>query len=213
MSLHFDENRTLATQIGTLGTSVGQFAFPVIITPLVAAYSLKVWISHFKLLSGIHGPPVLIRESLILTVTSKWVNLKGIFPYHQWNFCQSSSCITSLYESDKIKLVQRASQWKTSNRRWMRGRWSGRKRRCDNHKHSSEWRSNRKEGFISKIKLISRLCDSTDLFERRRCMWLSLYCCSYCQGQWCRWDESCFPDFIARCHWSMRENSFWISCW
>ena len=42
MSLHFDENRTLATQIGTLGTSVGQFAFPVIITPLVAAYSLKV---------------------------------------------------------------------------------------------------------------------------------------------------------------------------
>ena len=71
MSLHFDENRTLATQIGTLGTSVGQFAFPVIITPLVAAYSLKVWISHFRLLSGIHGPPVLIRESLILTVTSK----------------------------------------------------------------------------------------------------------------------------------------------
>ena len=42
MSLHFEENRTLATQIGTLGTSVGQFAFPVIITPLVAAYSLKV---------------------------------------------------------------------------------------------------------------------------------------------------------------------------
>ena len=49
MSLHFDENRTLATQIGTLGTSVGQFAFPVIITPLVAAYSLKVWIPHLRL--------------------------------------------------------------------------------------------------------------------------------------------------------------------
>ena len=45
MSLHFDENRTLATQIGTLGTSVGQFAFPVIITPLVAAFSLKVWVT------------------------------------------------------------------------------------------------------------------------------------------------------------------------
>jgi len=60
MSLHFDENRTLATQIGTLGTSVGQFAFPVIITPLVAAYSLK---GFFLITSGIfanHLPALLL---------------------------------------------------------------------------------------------------------------------------------------------------------
>ena len=61
MSLHFDENRTLATQIGTLGTSVGQFAFPVIITPLVAAYSLKVWMSHLILLPGIHEPSITVE--------------------------------------------------------------------------------------------------------------------------------------------------------
>jgi len=60
MSLHFDKNRTLATQIGTLGTSFGQFAFPVIITPLVATYSLK---GFFLITSGIfanHLPAVLL---------------------------------------------------------------------------------------------------------------------------------------------------------
>ena len=54
MSLHFDKNRTLATQIGTLGTSIGQFAFPVIITPLVAAYSLKVRLANQSQSSQIH---------------------------------------------------------------------------------------------------------------------------------------------------------------
>ena len=41
ISMHFDENRTLATQIGTLGASFGQFALPVIITALITGYSLQ----------------------------------------------------------------------------------------------------------------------------------------------------------------------------
>ena len=41
ISMHFDENRTLATQIGTLGASVGQFTLPVIITASITGYSLK----------------------------------------------------------------------------------------------------------------------------------------------------------------------------
>ena len=43
--MHFDENRTLATQIGTLGASVGQFALPVIITASITGYSLKATVT------------------------------------------------------------------------------------------------------------------------------------------------------------------------
>lgn len=43
--MHFDENRTLATQIGTVGASIGQFALPVIITASITGYSLQATVT------------------------------------------------------------------------------------------------------------------------------------------------------------------------
>ena len=48
ISMHFDENRTLATQIGTLGASVGQFALPVVITALITGYSLQAKVTKLN---------------------------------------------------------------------------------------------------------------------------------------------------------------------
>ena len=49
ISMHFDENRTLATQIGTLGASIGQFALPVIITASITGYSLQATVTKSTL--------------------------------------------------------------------------------------------------------------------------------------------------------------------
>ena len=49
ISMHFDENRTLATQIGTLGASIGQFALPVIITASITGYSLQATVGTIRL--------------------------------------------------------------------------------------------------------------------------------------------------------------------
>lgn len=66
ISMHFDENRTLATQIGTLGASVGQFALPVIITASIAGYSLKATVTEI-----IRSKLEIIRSSEMLIFHTK----------------------------------------------------------------------------------------------------------------------------------------------
>ena len=85
ISMHFDENRTLATQIGTLGASIGQFALPVFITASITGYSLQATVTKKILLTKCHD---------------NFETMKGIFSDFRWYIFESSPCPALIYGSN-----------------------------------------------------------------------------------------------------------------